>query len=81
MSYGLAVELANEWEHKVREYKKTHKVAVTGFLAMMIEDDAEKSGAGLEGMWSSRDVANKACVILAERIGEAFEVKVPRKLI
>jgi hypothetical protein len=72
MSYGLALELANEWEWKVREYKKTHKKAVTAGLMMMIDAEAEKSGAGGDGMWNHRDVARKACEILADRLGEKF---------
>lgn len=81
MSYGLALELANEWEQHAREYKKVHKRAVTATLMLMIDAEAEKSGAGTDGMWNHRDVAHKACEILAERLGEKYEYVVPRKLI
>jgi hypothetical protein len=71
MSYGLAVQLANEWEQKAREYKKTHKKAVTHALFRLIRGDLDR-GPALTGAWTNTDVAGKACEILAERLGEKF---------
>lgn len=70
MSYGLALQLADEWEQEVRHYKKTHKKAVTPLLEMMIDQAAARAGAPIDGMWNHQDVARKACEILKERLGE-----------
>ena len=69
-SYGLAVQLADEWEQEVRHYKKTHKKAVTDLLESMIDQAAVRAGAPINGIWNHRDVARKACEILKERFGE-----------
>lgn len=69
-SYGLAVQLADEWESEVRHYKKTHKKAVTALLESMIDQAAQRAGAPINGMWNHRDIAKKACEILKERLGE-----------
>ena len=69
-SYGLAVQLADEWETEVRHYKRSHQKAVTGFLESMLNNAAQRAGAPVTGMWNCRDVARKACEILKERLGE-----------
>jgi hypothetical protein len=70
MSYGLAVQMADEWEFKAREYRKTHPRAVTEGLFMMIRGELDKASTVPDSAWTNTDVAGKACEILAERLGE-----------
>jgi aspartate/tyrosine/aromatic aminotransferase len=71
-SYGLAVQLADEWEKELRAYKQRHpdRKAVTEFLEDLMDRQAIRAGAPDHGMWNHRDVANKTCEILRERLGE-----------
>lgn len=69
-SYGLAVQLADEWESEVRERKKKQRKAVTFWVEERISIAAHRSGAPMTGTWNYRDVARKACQILRERLGE-----------
>ena len=82
MSFQIAISLADEWEYQVRQYKKTHhnKKVVTGRLMMLIDRDADKVSP-MDGMWNHRDIAYKTCEILAERLGEEYDLELPRKLI
>jgi hypothetical protein len=81
MSYELAKQLADEFEFMARQYKKEHKTAVSINIRNWIEVEARKMKCPVNGLWSARDVANKACEILAERLGEEYKFKLPRKLI
>ena len=75
MSYSLAIQFADEWEHRVREFRKTHRKAISKRLMLMIRADVENSGVLPTGMWNSRDIAEKACEILSERLENDPEVK------
>lgn len=70
MSYGLAVQLADEWEQELRHHKKMRKKVVTDLVESLLTNAAARSGAPSEGPWNRRDVARKACEILKERLGE-----------
>lgn len=84
MSEGLAQQLANEWEFKVREYKKAHpkKNPFGLMLQLMIRDGIYKSEGSdtvkFEGnyyqttsaAWNHNDTAKRVVEILKERIGE-----------
>lgn len=71
-SYGLAVQLADEWESEVRAYRKRHpkKTSLPILLEDVFDRQAIRAGAPNSGMWNHRDVAKKACQILKERLGE-----------
>lgn len=71
-SYGLSVQLANEWQQELRERKRRtpRKIVVSKRIEDLISADALMSGAPFQGMWNHRDVGRKACEILRERLGE-----------
>jgi hypothetical protein len=71
-SYGLAVQLADEWEQELRDRKQRtpRKKVVSTYVEYRINEQAMRAGAELEGLWNYKDVANKACQLLRERLGE-----------
>jgi hypothetical protein len=70
--YGLALQLADEWDRELRDAKKRlpHKKAVSVRVQDRITAAALLSGAPFQGPWNCRDVAAKACEILRGRFSE-----------
>jgi len=72
MSEGLAQQMANEWEHQVREYAKKNpkKNPFTIYLALLIEHDILRSHAmqNESPLWDSLDISRRAVEILKERM-------------
>jgi len=86
VSEGLAQQMANEWEFKVREYAKRNPkskpFSVT--LRMLIQRDIEQFEKSdivcidgdyyqRQGKWSSKEIAERAMEILKERLAAQQE--------
>lgn len=69
-SYGLAVQLADEWESEVRQAKKFRKRIKWDLLERSLDQAAIRAHAPANGLWNYRDVAKKAVEILQERLGK-----------